>query len=299
MLGMAQQVPQYSHYLFNQFQINPAVAGSKECLDMRFGYRSQWVGFENAPRTAFGSINGVIGKKKGRTKTFQAGGIMLESDITEPTSRTTVQLAYAYHFPAGRKTTASIGLYAGFTQYVLDVTGINTPFEMDPVLAGGSNSNLLIPEVTPGFWFKGPTFFLGASLRHVTANKIDDSDFRVARLRQHLALTGGKAIKMGDNSTFIPSTMIKFAPTAPLAVDVNAMFDFDQRLAVGVGYRNADAFVGLLKLNFLNYFTLGYAYDVTTSPLKASASNSHEVILGITACPFNGASGHVPCSAYD
>ena len=56
----AQQISQYTQYVFNHFSINPAVAGSKDCLDVRLGYRRQWVGFENAPVTAWASLHGVI-----------------------------------------------------------------------------------------------------------------------------------------------------------------------------------------------------------------------------------------------
>jgi len=299
----AQQIPQYSHYVFNKFQINPAVAGSKECLDIRFGYRTQWTGFDNAPRTAFASINGVVGKpsrRSSRNSTKHAIGLALESDNAGPFIRTTVQGAYAYHFPMNRDITGSFGLFAGFTQYRIDLSTIQgDPSVSDPVLAVGSTSNLLVPDISPGFWMKSETFFLGLSIRHLTGNKIDDSDVRQQALVQHLALTGGKAFPVSKKVNFIPSTLIKYVPAAPLAVDVNAVIDFNRRFALGVGYRSGDAFVGLMKVNFLDYFTLGYAYDYTTSPIRVASSNTHEVTLGITACPFNSSGKNVPCGAYD
>ena len=42
----AQQLAQYTQYVFNHFSVNPAVAGSKDCLDVRLGFRKQWNGFD-------------------------------------------------------------------------------------------------------------------------------------------------------------------------------------------------------------------------------------------------------------
>jgi type IX secretion system PorP/SprF family membrane protein len=292
----AQQAPQYSHYLFNQFQINPAVAGTKQCLDMRFGYRTQWVGFEGAPRTGFASINGFIGKPK-RNGVSHGIGVMLEADNTEPFSKTHFNLAYAFHFKMNREMRGSLGLFAGFTQYRMDLSTILVEDASDPILAPGSSSNLLVPELSPGFWMYNKRFYLGASVKHITGRKA--SDIGNARLLPHFNLTTGYSIPMSKTTSFIPSVLVKYVRAAPVAADLNAMIDFDQRLAIGLGYRNGDAVVALMKFNFLNFFTVGYAYDMTTSPVRVASSNSHEIILGITACPVNSRGGFVPCAAYD
>jgi type IX secretion system PorP/SprF family membrane protein len=292
----AQQVPQYSHYLFNQFQINPAVAGSKECLDLRFGYRNQWVGFENSPRTGFASVNGTLGKVK-RNGTFHGIGIMFEADNTAPFSKTNVNLAYAYHFKMNRNMRASIGLFAGFTQYRLDLGTVLIEDGSDPLLLQGSQTSLLVPEVSPGFWMYNENFFLGASIKHITGNTTKDDG--EASLVSHFNLSTGYSTSLSKTTSFIPSLLLKYAPAAPMALDLNAMIDFDNRLAIGLGYRNGDAVVALMKFNFFNAFTLGYAYDMTTSPIRTASSNGHEFVLGISACPGTTRSGYVPCAAYD
>jgi hypothetical protein len=38
----AQQKPQYTQYIFNNFLLNPAVAGIENYTDVKLGYRSQW-----------------------------------------------------------------------------------------------------------------------------------------------------------------------------------------------------------------------------------------------------------------
>ena len=59
-----QQTVQFTQYIFNGFAINPALAGSRPCIDIKLGYRNQWVGFEGAPKTTFASANGELKFKK-------------------------------------------------------------------------------------------------------------------------------------------------------------------------------------------------------------------------------------------
>ncbi|NND95320.1 MAG: type IX secretion system membrane protein PorP/SprF [Flavobacteriales bacterium] len=295
----AQQVPQYSHYIFNQFQLNPAVAGTGECLDLRFGFRNQWAGFDEGPKTQFGSVSTRVGRSKDGPK--HAIGLKFETDQAARFSHSLVQLAYAYHFKLSRKMNASIGLFAGFNQFKVDLVGaqqvgpdLGTP---DPILADQQSQNLLVPEVAPGFWMHNEQFFFGLSVKHLTGNTLLENG--EAKLLQHVNLSTGYAYKVGAKSHFIPSLRVGYVSAAPLAIDVNGMFDFDRKLALGVGYRNGDALVALAKFNFLNFFTLGYAYDMTLSPMKNAATNTHEVILAISACPSKGGGGSVPCAAYD
>ena len=46
----AQQVPQFSQYLRNQYLVNPAAAGVYDFVDVTVGGRLQWLGFDDAPK---------------------------------------------------------------------------------------------------------------------------------------------------------------------------------------------------------------------------------------------------------
>jgi len=301
----AQQAPQYSHYVFNQFQLNPALAGDGDCLDLRFGFRRQWVGIDESPNTVKGSMHTAVGKAS-RSGTYHGVGIKFEQDEAARFSQSIVQLAYAYHFKLGRETEASIGLFAGFNATRTDLNGNRvqdpTTNEPDPILTGSSTGrNFIIPEISPGFWMHNESAFLGISIKHAFPNKwIENEDgLTTGKLVQHLNLTAGKAYSMGNKTSIIPSIRVGYAAPAPLAIDLNAMLDFNQRFAIGAGYRNGDAVIAMMKLNFANYFTLGYAYDITTSALKQVSSNTHEVVLAISACPAKAGGRGSKCAAYD
>ena len=48
----AQQEPQYTQYMYNPSQINPAYSGSMGYASVFGLYRTQWVGLDGAPKTA-------------------------------------------------------------------------------------------------------------------------------------------------------------------------------------------------------------------------------------------------------
>ena len=47
----AQQLPIYSQYMFNDYVINPGVAGTLDYIPLKMTYRNQWTGFNGAPKT--------------------------------------------------------------------------------------------------------------------------------------------------------------------------------------------------------------------------------------------------------
>jgi len=61
MMGYSQQDSQYTQYMYNTININPAYAGSREVLSIFGLHRSQWIGLDGAPTTNAFSINSPIG----------------------------------------------------------------------------------------------------------------------------------------------------------------------------------------------------------------------------------------------
>ena len=54
----AQQLPQVTQYMINNYIINPAVSGMEDSYQLRTTIRNQWVGVADAPRTTILSIYG-------------------------------------------------------------------------------------------------------------------------------------------------------------------------------------------------------------------------------------------------
>src|SRR6201996_9660013 len=121
-ISMAQQLPQYTQYVFNNFLLNPAVAGIENYTDAKLGYRSQWTGLEGAPVTSFISVNAPLGQdfvngdataspayggvnpsSRSYTQNYQAAephhgiGFTVVTDKAGPITQTNIDASYAYH----------------------------------------------------------------------------------------------------------------------------------------------------------------------------------------------------------
>lgn len=57
----AQQLPQITQYMINNYTINPAIAGMYDYYQVKTTIRNQWAGINDGPRT---TILSVYGKKK-------------------------------------------------------------------------------------------------------------------------------------------------------------------------------------------------------------------------------------------
>ena len=81
----AQQDPQYTNYMYNTININPAYAGSRGALSIFGLHRSQWVGLEGAPTTNSFSVNTPIADSKvglGVSFVNDALGVMDENTLS-------------------------------------------------------------------------------------------------------------------------------------------------------------------------------------------------------------------------
>lgn len=281
----AQQIPQYSHYLLNQFAYNPAVAGSKDCIDVTLGHRTQWSGFEGAPVTTYGSFSTTLKQDKFGLGYKHAVGMVVLRDSYGPFVRTKLKGAYAYHFPVTKKVLLSMGMFFGVEQINFDA-GAVTLIDNNDNAINNSRRSTIFPEIAPGVFLQSDKWFMGATLQQTLGSRQKAVGLDETKFTRHGTLLGGLNVKVSDNWSVIPSTLFKFSKSAPWAIDVNAMVDYKNKFSIGVSYRNMDAVAGLINFNLLNYFKVGYAYDYTTSKIQYGSFNSHEITLSINPCGY-------------
>lgn len=289
-------MPQYTHHILNMFGINPAFAGYKKCLDLKIGYREQWRGFEGAPKTAYANMHGKIAENKFN---FHGLGGRVETDDMGPLSYTALNLAYAYHMRVNHKSMFSAGFAAGFLQWRIDGGAITLPetgFFDDPVL-GNTQAQFIFPTIDFGLWWYRDDRFISLAFRNLVEQKVKNvgSD---TRLNRHYTITAGKVADMGHDFYFRPTVNLKLVAGSKAAIDVVGMIDYNDKVALGLGVRNGNGIMGLVRFDVFDYVTLAYSYDLTMSKIRYDGRNTHEVILGIQACAKREKGG-IPCSAYD
>jgi len=115
--SFAQQLPQFSQYMFNTISINPSYAGSRETLSVVGLHRSQWVGLQGGPSTQTLSVHTPL-------KNEQIGlGLSIINDQLGYENFVFVYGDFSYNIKVNEETKLAFGLKAGFTHYNLDNFG--------------------------------------------------------------------------------------------------------------------------------------------------------------------------------
>ncbi len=291
---VAQQLPHYTNFIYNYFAYNPAVAGTTKCLELKLGYREQWKGVPESPRTAFANLHGKI--KSGKWNFHGLGGLV-DSDDTGPFSYTSIHVAYAYHARVARRYMLASGISAGFQQFRVDYGGMIMENYLDPAIAGPI-SKFVLPKINIGLWLYRGDRFYGIAIRNLNENAVPGLGVQNPDLRRHFHFTAGRSIRMNEDWFFKPALNVNFVSASDPDFDFTAQLEYKQRVTFGLGGRFGVGLTGLMKLNLLKYITVAYAYDLTLNPLRADGLNTHEVIIGIRACSGEERS-KVPCAAYD
>ena len=88
--AFAQQDAQYTQYMYNTININPAYAGSRGVMSVFGLHRTQWVGLDGAPTTNTFSLNTPINNSN------LGVGFSLVNDRIGPTSDNTISADISY-----------------------------------------------------------------------------------------------------------------------------------------------------------------------------------------------------------
>lgn len=268
------------------------MAGSAPCLDLKLGYRAQWRGIDDAPTTAFANLHGNFGQNGSN---FHGIGGLVETDAAGPVSFTSLHLAYAYHMKASRKSMFSVGVAAGMFQYRMDIAGMTLADPHDPAIEGASSA-FIYPQINFGLWWYSEDRFLGFSMRNLVENKIPQTG--AGRLRRHYEVMAGQNIELSEEFQFKPAAQIKYVASSRMSLDMQAFMDYRDKVALGLGFRSEHGLSGLVKIDMFKYVNLAYAYDFSLNKIRLGGRSSHEVTIGIQACP-QGVTRYIPCAAYD
>ncbi|MBN4062207.1 type IX secretion system membrane protein PorP/SprF [Bacteroidales bacterium AH-315-I05] len=271
-----QQLPYYSQYMFNDYFINPAVAGSKESGIASISARAQWVGFKDAPSTQTAGMHSPLLKNMG------VGGF-LYNHSTGPIRTTGLQLSYAYHIKINDEQKVALGLSGMFYQHTLDKNDLKAENPNDAALLG-EKEKIFAPDVSFGVYYYGENHYVGISAPQMFQTRLNYNDYNDSihsnKLVRHYFMHGGYNFELNADFDIEPSVLLKYVANAPFQFDINAKVKYKDLVWLGVSYRDKEsvvAMVGMEKSNFI----VGYSYDVTLSNIRKHSSGSHEIYLGL------------------
>ena len=285
-VAFAQQDPQYTMYMFNQMAVNPAYAGSRECLSATAHYRTQWTGIDGAPRTLSFGIHSPLSNER------IALGLQVVNDRLGVTNSTNISGIFAYRLPVTAKSKLSIGLQATITNYLNNLANATTTSGGDPVF--NTNTNLLLPNFGAGAYWYSQKGYIGITVPHLIDNHLEDKSNTTinsvaAQQFRHLFAMAGYLFKLSDVVKLKPSVMLKYAPKSPVETDLNASFLLYDALWLGASWRSDVSslrdhltesvdFMAIYEINQM--MRIGLAYDLTTTKLSGYNYGTYELMLG-------------------
>ncbi len=277
--AFAQQLPQFTQYMFNTISINPAYAGSRETFSAVGLHRSQWVGLEGGPETQTLSLHTPLRNEK------IGLGLSFINDKLGYENFSYIYGDFSYTIQTGENTKLAFGIKGGFTHYNLDEELLNDPsVTSDPFF--NDVSNRWSPNVGAGLYLHSDRWYMGLS-----APRILNSDYNnggegnidyVALERISYYVTGGYVFDLSETTKLKPSVLLKATNGAPLSFDVSANFLFNETFWIGGGYRvnqSAAAIGGIADFQISKQLRIGYAYEYPLSDIRAYTSGTHEILL--------------------
>jgi type IX secretion system PorP/SprF family membrane protein len=311
-VAFAQQLPQYSQYSRNQFMVNPGAAGMYDFVDLTIGGRYQWVGFDNAPRTAYAYGAAVLKRNKqiynpgirtsagpveyakvntGNLKHAIGGQIV--ADEYGAFRKISFSGTYAIHVPITKKHNLSLGTKLGISSnsflrdraVLLSATeGYQGPIFQDQVYDdfAANQSSVNIMDLGVGLYFYSEDLFLGVSADGLTKDMVSfGSGSANFDPRIHLNVTGGYTFALNENLTMMPSVLAKVVMGTPLSVEGSLQLEYKKWIWFGASYRLGDAAVAMLGASISEKFKFGYSYDFSVTRFNNYSSGGHELVLGI------------------
>ena len=270
--GFAQQDAQYTQYMYNTININPAYAGSRGVMSVFGLHRTQWVGLDGAPTTNTFSFNTPISNSN------LGVGFSLVNDRIGPTSDNTISADISYTIPMNEVYKLSFGVKASGNIFNLDTDKLDPAQANDPNLQNFNNE--FSPNFGAGVYLHSDKLYLGLSVPNFLQDaKYNDNEVAVFQERMNFYFIGGYVFDVSQSIKFKPAVLTKMVTGAPLQVDASANFLFFDKFMLGGAYRWDAAVSVLAGFQVTDGLFIGYSYDMETTNLRRYNSGSHEVFL--------------------
>ncbi len=270
-----QQLPQFSQFMFNDFVLNPAIAGIHDYYQIRTNHRFQWVGMTDPPLTNSISVYGP------HSRMDMGYGGTIYTDVTGPTSRTGVSGSYAYNIAVFGDMRLSMGLNLSVLQYRVDGTQL-TPKDPSDMFIQGVVSTTYVPDAGVGVYLYGDNYYAGVSAAQLLNNKLEIFEEKTGlnKLKSHLFVTGGYRYQADPDWIIEPSAIIKVTAPSQFRFEVNTKVEWMEMVWLAAGYRFHEAVTIMAGYNYDDKFYFGYAYDIGITELRLYNMGSHELMIG-------------------
>ena len=177
----AQQDSQFTQYMYNTININPAYAGSRGAMRIFGLHRQQWVGLEGAPKTNAFSINTPIKNSKlglGVSFINDELGVMKDNTIS-------VDLSYTIDLD-NRDNKLSFGIKGSGNLLDVKYSDLDIYNPSDPYFSKDIQSQFN-PNIGAGIYYHSQKAYVGLSVPNfLESDRYDDNTYAtISSLTNH------------------------------------------------------------------------------------------------------------------
>lgn len=280
-LSFSQQLPQYSQWYWNQFEINPAHAGIRKCIELKAAYRLQYTGIDGWPHHGNFSITSPIPMKRNKFLSARQGvGLKVETEKIGVFLTNSVNAAYAAHLNFSQDNRLSVGIDAGIRQLGVDMSKVTTE-EFDPSIHRYVSN--WMPDANVGLWWNTKNYYVGLMFRNILGSRWKNIGLE-SRYSMHVYLNGGYRFVGKNGFSFYPMALLKMPVKGRMTADLVFLFDHNNVFSYTVGIRTGDAVIVGAQVKIKEVFGIGYSFDYVFSKLGGFANSSHEITLTFSGC---------------
>ncbi len=270
----AQQDAQFTQYMYNTIEVNPAYAGSRGVMSVFGLYRTQWVGLDGAPETSTFSINTPLNNSD------LGLGVSLVNDKIGPTTENTLSADLSYTIPTSESWNLSFGIKGTANLFNIDINKLSMEDQNDEQFQ--NLKNRFSPNVGAGIYYHSDRAYIGLSVPNfIETSRYDADDTAIFKDKINYYLIAGYVFNLDrlEYIKFKPALMTKMVEGAPLQVDVSGNFMFNDKFVLGLAYRWSASVSAMAGFQVTKGMYIGYGYDHETTRLRKYNSGSHEIFL--------------------
>ncbi|RKS12916.1 type IX secretion system membrane protein PorP/SprF [Flavobacterium sp. 120] len=274
----AQQDAQFTQYMYNTINVNPAYAGSRQSMNIFALHRTQWVGLDGAPVTNTASINTPL------KNTNMGIGVSIINDKIGPSDESNLAVDFSYSINTSEEFKLSFGIKASANLLNINFDKLNQ-YDANDYSFENNVDDKFSPNIGVGLYWYSDKTYIGLSAPNLLETKHFDkyagtgANSYIAKERINYYLTAGHVFDLNYNLKFKPALMTKLVQGAPLQVDISANFLFNEKFTLGAAYRWSAAVSALVGFQATDSWFIGYGYDLETTRLANYNSGSHEIFL--------------------
>jgi type IX secretion system PorP/SprF family membrane protein len=271
--GFAQDFSNYYNYLLNPVNINSALVGAENKLEMSLNSRYMLTGIDESPRNIAFTVNSAI-------KGSHGVGARIISDSRGVFNTTRVDAMYAQGFDLNKEMNLRFGLSVGILKRDINTStfdATSSVFDVSDPTINSNNFNNLKFVAGLGALYTYKNFELGLSSPQLIEN--------ASSISEHIASSLGYRYKI-ENTTWTLQPVVYYQnyKNSPNLLDALLKANWNNRVNLMAGYSNNNRIKGGLGIN-LKTLGFSYLYEHATGDLKTLSLSTHEVMLSLSILP--------------